>query len=261
MASTDPAPLEGFFDDGDLYDLLVAGLDYGTEFYLGLARQAKGPVLDVACGTGRILLPCLREGVDIEGLDLHEGMLERLRHKAAAEGLAPRLHRADMSDFRLSRAFALVMIPFNAFIHNLDADAQIRCLALCREHLLPGGRLAFDGFFPGREYIATADGTRVLEGEVPHAATGLPIRVYDTRTLDRVAQTQHSYYEIEFLDAAGNVATTRRSEFTTRYFYKAEMELLLRLAGFARWQIHGAFDRRPLVNETDIMVVEAWRGG
>ncbi len=57
-------------------------------------------VLDIACGTGRILLPCLQAGVDIEGLDLFEPMLKTLRAKAAALGLSPRLHQADMSDCR-----------------------------------------------------------------------------------------------------------------------------------------------------------------
>src|SRR5260221_12701528 len=58
------------FDDGEVYDLLLKDIPYGFDFYTGLAKEAKGPVLDVCCGTGRILLPCLQAGVDIEGLDL-----------------------------------------------------------------------------------------------------------------------------------------------------------------------------------------------
>jgi hypothetical protein len=163
-----------------------------------------------------------------------------------------------MSDFRLPRRFALIMIPFNAFIHNMTADAQIRCLQLCREHLLPGGLLAFDTFFPGKEIIIATEGTRVLEGEFAHRDTGLPVRLYDTRSFDRVAQIQHSRNDIEFLDASGRVTATHPSQISLRWIYKNEMELLLRLAGFTRWQIYGDFDRRPLVNETDSMIVEAW---
>jgi hypothetical protein len=205
------------------------------------------------------MIPCLRLGLDIEGLDLYDGMLDRLRRKAAAEAFEPRLHRADMGDFRLPRQFSLIMIPFNAFIHNMTADTQLRCLTLCREHLLPGGILAFDTFFPGREYINVPDGTRVLEGEIAHPETGLPVRMYDTRSFDRVEQIQRSINEVEFLNAAGNIVETRRSECSSRFIYKSEMELLLRLAGFARWQISGGFDRRPLVNEADAMIVEAWK--
>ncbi|MBX3401050.1 MAG: class I SAM-dependent methyltransferase [Gemmataceae bacterium] len=258
MNDSATSDLPSVFDDGDAYDLVLADIPYGRDFYVELARAAKGPVLDIACGTGRILLPCLQAGVDIEGVDLFESMLARLRTKAAALGLNPKLHRADMADFRLDRRFALVMIPFNAFIHNMTADDQIRCLSTCREHLMPGGLLAFDTFFPSHAIVGAAENTRVLEGELPHPTTGLPMRMYDTRTFDRVAQTQHSLNELELLDADGNIAQTIRSQVCSRYVYKNEMELLLRLAGFTRWEIAGDFDRRPLTRETDAMIVLAW---
>ncbi|MEO6331278.1 MAG: class I SAM-dependent methyltransferase, partial [Gemmatimonadaceae bacterium] len=193
-------------------------------------------------------------------LDLFEPMLRTLRAKGAALGLSPRLHQADMSDFSLSRRFGLVMIPFNAFIHNMTQEAQIRCLQLCREHLLPRGNLTFDTFFPALEFVSTPKSTRVLEGEIPHPQTGLPMRMYDTRTIDRVGQVFHSLNEIELLAADGSVQTVHRSEDFSRFFYKHELELLLRVAGFARWEIYGDFDRRPLTRENDAMVVTAWNG-
>src|SRR5262245_37269450 len=97
--------LPSTFEDGELFDSIMRGLDYGLDFYVGLARQANGPVLEVACGTGRVLLPCLQAGVNIEGLDLFEPLLAKLRAKAAALGLSPRLHQADMNDFSLPRRF------------------------------------------------------------------------------------------------------------------------------------------------------------
>jgi SAM-dependent methyltransferase len=250
--------LPSSFDDGDVYDLVGKDIPYGLDFYVTLAREANGPVLDIACGTGRILLPCLQAGVDIEGLDLFEPMLKTLRAKAAALDLTPRLHQADMSDFSLPRRFGLVMIPFNAFIHNMTQETQIRCLQLCREHLLPGGMLAFHTFFPSLEIVGVPENTRVLEGELPHPDTGLPMRMYDTRSFDRVAQEQHSLNELELLAADGSVHTVHRSEVRSRYIYKHEMALLLRVAGFARWEIYVDFDRRPLTLENDAMVVTAW---
>ena len=250
--------LPSIFDDGDAYDLVLKDIPYGLDFYVTLARAANGPVLDIACGTGRILLPCLQAGVDIEGLDLFEPMLTTLRAKAAALGLSPRLHQADMSDFSLSRRYRLIVIPFNAFIHNMTQAAQIRCLQLCREHLLPGGELTFDTFFPSLEIIGAPQNTRVLEGELPHPQTGLPIRLYDTRNFDRVAQVQHSLNEIELLAADGSVQMVHRSEVSSRYIYKQEMALLLRVADFARWEIYGDFDRRPLTRENEALIVTAW---
>lgn len=80
--------------------------------------------------------------------------------------------------------------------------------------------------------------------------------MYDTRTF-RVAQTQHSINEVEWLNADGKAASIHRSEFTTRYVYKQEMALLLRVAGFSHREILGGFDRRPLERESDAMVVLA----
>jgi SAM-dependent methyltransferase len=249
------------FDDGALYDLLFEGFEYGLEFYLERARAARGPVLDIACGTGRVLLPCLQAGLDVEGLDLFPGMLSRLRAKADALGFQPTLHQVSMSAFQLSRRFALIMIPFNAFVHNLTLEDQLATLERCRNHLAPGGLLAFDTFFPGASFVTAPDGTREMELEKPHPETGLPVRMFDTRTLDRVAQLQHSQCEVEFVDAAGRLLTNRRSRTTVRWIYRCEMELLLRSAGFARWRILGGFDGRPLLRDTDAMIVEAWADG
>lgn len=246
------------FDDGALYDIFFEGFDYGLDFYLGLAQAAGGPVLDVACGTGRIMLPCLKAGVDVEGLDLFPGMLTRLRQKASALGFDPQLHQANMAAFRLPRRYALIMIPFNTFVHNLTTDDQLATLQTCRDHLEPGGLLAFDTAFPGPAWIAAPNGTRELEMETPHPETGLPVRIWDTRTFDRVQQLQHSYNEIEMLDAKGTVIATHPSKTAIRWIYKAEMELLLRTAGFARWSILGGFDGRPLLHETDAMIVQTW---
>jgi len=248
------------------YDKIYAALgkDYAAEarrLKAIVAEYSQSPgraLLDVACGTGRILLPCLLSGVDIEGLDLFEPMLKTLRAKAATLSLSPRLYQSDMSDFSLPRRYALVMIPCNSFVHNMTQEEQISCLHCCREHLLPGGGLVFDTSFPSLEIIGAPQNARVLEGEIPHPQTGRPVRMYDTRTFDRVAQVQHSLNEIELLAADGSVQTTHRSEVSGRYIYKHEMELLLRVAGFARWEIHGDFDRRPLTHENDEMVVMAW---
>jgi len=82
--------------------------------------------------------------------------------------------------------------------------------------------------------------------------------MWDTRTFDRVNQLQYSFNELEMLDDQGRIVKTHPSKTTVRWIYKAEMELLLRTAGFARWQILGGFDGRLLLHETDAMIVQAW---
>lgn len=246
------------FDDGARYDTWMQGVDYGVGFYRDLAVAAGGPCLEIACGTGRIMLPCLQAGVDVDGLDLYEPMLVRLREKAAALGFAPRLCQGDMKSFEMGKKYALVMITFNAFVHNMTQDDQLACLECCRRHLLPGGMLVFDTFFPSLQIIGAPENTRVLEGETTDTATGRRMRAYDTRTFRRVDQVQQSINEIEFLDESGNIIETHRSEHEIRWVYKGEMALLLRVAGYARWDIAGDFDLRPLRQETDAMIVRAW---
>lgn len=257
-----PAESSSPFDDPELYDALFHDLRYGIDFYVSLGRQAAGPVLDIGCGTGRILIPCIQAGADGDGLDLSPAMLGALRNKAAALQLsAPALYAADMSDFRLPRRYALIILTFNAFVHNLTQEAQLRCLERCREHLLPGGLLAFDTYFPALAVIGAAENRRELELETRDPRSGALLRLYDTRSFDRVRQTQHSINEIETIGPDGTPRTLHRSEFTVRWVYKEEMALLLRRAGFSRWQILGGFDlNRPLTQETDPMVVMAWPG-
>ncbi len=245
------------FDDAELYDVLFSDLGFDRDFYLDLARKAGRPVLEVACGTGRILIPCLQSGIDIDGLDLYPSMLDVLRRKAAGLGFTPRLYAADMRNFTLLRRYGLIFIAFNGFVHNLTTEEQLQTLSGCREHLLPDGDLVFNVFFPGLEIIAGPQGVPVLELEVHHPRTGLPVRIYDTRTLNRIEQIQHSRVEIQELDGEGRVAVSHLSETDMRWIFKPEMELLLRAAGFSRWRICGGFDGHPLASENDLMVVFA----
>jgi len=256
-----PATDEGArtpFDDGELYDVLFGGFGFDRDFYVGLARAARGDVLEVACGTGRILLPCMEAGAHVEGLDLFPAMLDTLRRKATRAGLSPVLHRADMRDFALPGRYALVFCAFNGFVHCLTTEDQLRALRTWRAHLAPAGAVVFNVFYPGREFLTGPEGTPVLEAEVAHAASGLPVRIYDTRSLDRVAQVQHSRIEIQEIDADGLVKARHRSETDMRWTFRPEMELLLAAAGYSRWEICGDFDRRPLTRDDEQMIVFAW---
>jgi SAM-dependent methyltransferase len=197
--------------------------------------------------------------VDADGVDLHPAMLGRLEAKAAARGLLARAYRGDMRDFTTPRRYARVFIPFNGFAHCENIADQLACLQCCREHLEPGGALVLDMSNPGLAYWLDTREERVLEIEAPHPETGDPVRMWDTRRKDRVAQLQHSLIEIEELDPAGQVIRSHRFETRQRWVYRFELELLFRNAGFTRWEILGGWDRRPLTADTDSLLAFAWK--
>jgi len=243
----------------EAYDLTYAWLTEDVAFYVARAQEARGAVLEAGCGTGRILLPTLQAGVDIDGIDIHPGMIEVLQKKAAALGLAPHVVVADMRDFTMPRRYRLITIPFRAFMHLLTTDDQIQALRCLREHLESGGALVFNLFHPSFEKMVAPDGEQVLEREFAHPETGLPIAVYTKRRTDRVNQLLDVEREVVESDARGYAGKTHRDRFRLRWTWKAETELLLRAAGFQRFEVKGGFDGRPLEKDTDEMVWTAWK--
>jgi len=251
-------PYETPYADPALYDVVYSKIQEDIPFYVSLAAAARGPVLEVGCGTGRVLIPSLQAGADIDGLDLDPGMLAHLQRKTRALGLEPRLVRGDMRDFTMPRRYGLVTLPFRTFMHMVTTDDQLRALRCMREHLEPGGSLAFNLFYPSFDSLLAHEGQRRLSIEVAHPENGGPVAVYDISRYDRV--NQQVRVEREIVEGPEGAPTRMtRAGFLLRWTYRFEMELLLRAAGFLRWTFHGGFDRRPLEKDTDEMLVLAWK--
>lgn len=243
----------------DLYDMVYSWQQEDVDFYVTRAKQAGGPVLEVGCGTGRILLPTLQAGVEIDGVDVRPSMIEVLRRKASKLGLSPSLTVGDMRDFTMPRKYALVTMPFRVFQHAMTTEDQLKTLRCAREHLDSGGCLLFDLFHPSYEILAKPDGDRFLVKEFDHPETGLPVSYYATAWRDRVNQTMRVVAEVQESDPRGYVGQTHKYEFTMLWAFRPELELLLYTAGFSRFDVAGGFDGRPLENDTDQMVWTAWR--
>ena len=254
----DASSVLGYIAPG-LYDACYGWWRDDLPFYVGAARAAGGPVLEVACGTGRVHLPLLEAGVDADGFDLHPGFLAVLRQRAAARGLAPRVVQADMRDFTMPRRYALIVVPFRAFLHNLTTEDELRTLRCCREHLEPGGRLVLDLFHPTFERLVEPDGAWRHERDFAHPESGAPLSLWSRSVRDRVHQTQHADMELRELGPDGAIVARHAHAVDLRWVYRGEMELLLRAAGFTRWTVAGGFDGRPLLRDTDLMIWTAWR--
>lgn len=167
--------MEVYEDMAEVYDLIY-GDQVDAEFYLREARNARGPVLEVGCGTGRILLRLVQAGIDAEGLDLSKKMLGVLKKKAEALKLDPKVMQADMRDFKIGKKFKLIIVPYRSFLHLASGADRKKALLNFKEHLADGGRLVMHCYNPsGEEFSMTGrfhrialeklrgpDGTRYL---------------------------------------------------------------------------------------------------
>ena len=117
-------------------------------FYVDLACRSGGPVLELACGTGEVLIPIAHAGVDVVGIDTASPMLDRCRAKLRREPQRVRRHvelvHADMRWFELDRTFTLAIVPFGGFMHLLTQDDQTACVRRVVRHLGPRARFALD---------------------------------------------------------------------------------------------------------------------
>lgn len=242
-------PAKGFFDEwAEFYDRNYDEQSIGDrEFYLDLAREAAGPVLEVGCGTGRIYLDLLRAGVDAYGIDVSAEMLDVLDRKAADAGLTPRVRQADMREFEPEREYALVIVPFRTFLHNTTLADQRAALRSLSRALEPGGTLALSFFAPCFEVICEQYGepeTQVLEYE------GDEYTVTDvTEIVDEVEQLVEATRTIT---RDGEVV--REASFRLSLVSKREFELLLADTGWSDWTVYGGFDREPVGDEAGELV-------
>jgi SAM-dependent methyltransferase len=218
-------------------------------FYVAMARESGGPVLELGCGSGRILIPCARVGIEMWGLDSSEAMLTLCQQKLAREPAEVcekvLLTSADMRDFSLPRSFRMVTIPFRAFQHLLDPPDQMACLECIHRSLEPGGRLVFDVFNPH---------LGMLSAEVPTAETPEPeFELADGRCVRRTFRTLARDYvrqvaEIEFAYSVrypdGREERLAYS-FPMRWFFRFEIEHLLARCRFRLEQLYPDFDRSP----------------
>ena len=244
-------------DFGLLYDsvpLYAARQDVG--FYVDEATAAGGSVLEVGCGTGRILLPIARAGSTITGIDGSKLMLERCRAKLVAEPAAVqsrvKLVQHDMRDFSLGEKFALIIAPFRVVQHLTTIDEQLRFLATIGRHLVPGGRFSFDVFNPHFAKLVEADGIEhedTPEQRLPDGRTFTrAYRIARVRWIDQVSEAELIYY----VDGARYVQA-----FEMRWYLAAELRHLLARAGFRVREIYGNFARGPLVDGCPELVVTA----
>lgn len=220
-----------------LYDLDAPPGDAGIDWFRGLAQMTGGPVLELGVGTGRVAVPLAKDGHEIVGIDRSRAMLARAAQKAKQARVKPTLVEADMRSFSLERTFALITIPFNTFL-QLTPDERWACLARCREHLTPTGRLAIDVFQPDPNLISGMDGGVREDWRRPDPETGRMITKFSSTRANVDAVTFRWWYEEEI----DGVVHRLSREATLHYLYRREAELMFPAAGFDLDTLHGDYD-------------------
>ena len=240
-----PESLDHYAIAADLYDYVVPYANRpDVAFYVDAAVASGGPVLELGCGSGRVLVPTARAGIDVTGLDASPGMLEICRARLAAENLRAALIEGDMRNFDLGRRFALVTIPFRPFQHLLTVEDQLACLASVRRHLAPGGRFVFDLFNPSIDMLANHP-LNVESGHEPEftAPDGRRVvRCYRTLVQDRFNQTGTHELVYDITHPDGRTERLVHS-FTLRYLFRYEAEHLLTRAGFTVEHLYSDYSR------------------
>jgi SAM-dependent methyltransferase len=250
---------------GELYDHVPVYRDRkDVAFYVDLCRASKGEVLELGCGTGRILIPAAEAGCAITGLDQSGVMLERCG--AHLRKLAPEVRKrvalveADMTNFSLGRTYELAIVPFRPLQHLVRVEAQLSFLACVHRHLRPGGKLALDVFNPNLQALASAISPDELEDTAELTmANGRTMRRMYRITAKHPAEQINDIELIYYVRDAGGAITRIVQAFPMRYFFRFELEHLLARAGFEITELYGGLDLSPFTDSSLEMIVIATR--
>jgi SAM-dependent methyltransferase len=218
-------------------------------FFVDAARESGGPVLEIGSGTGRVLIPTARAGIDITGLDASPSMLAVCRERLADEPDAVKarvtLVQGDMRSFDLGVKFSLITIPFRPFQHLTTVTDQLAALSAMHRHLVPGGRLILDLFNPSIEALAEPAGKESAPEDEFTVPDGRRVtRRFKILARDRASQVN----DIELIyDVVHPDGRTERllHAFQMRYLFRFEAEHLLVRAGFDVEHLYAGYDKSP----------------
>ena len=236
-----PTDCDDLYRDGRHYDRQHEGFIEDIPFYVEMARKYGGPVLELACGTGRITLPIAEGGISITGLDISEGMLTEARRKADDRGLKVDFVRADCRDFALGTQFGLVLLAFNSIAHLHSLSSIGDCLRCVRDHLKPGGRFIVDIFNPRLEILLRDAAERYPVSEYADPDGRGKVVITENNVYDRASQVNRIkwYYRI------GDSGEGTVNQLNMRIFFPQELDAVLHYNGFEIETKYGDFDKSP----------------
>ncbi len=222
-------------------------------FFRAMIDQYGQPVLDVGCGTGRLLLDYLAEGIDVDGLDISPDMLAICRQKAVELGLEPRLFEGEMASMTLPRPYQTIIVPSSSFQLVTDEEVAARTMNRFFDHLLPGGVLIMSFMIFGGD--GKLSDWRLANGK-KRSEDGALVQFYIRGRNDPETQLQHneSRYEIT-LDGEMIDSEYHQRSPATRWYTQSQALKLFEIAGFSRTQIFKGATMEPALDEDTLFSV------
>ena len=243
----------------ELYDLEHAQFSDDIDLYLRLAEVVGDPIVELGCGTGRVLTPLAAAGHRVTGIDRSRPMLDRARSVVTESGFAERVALVEGSMSEPDRApggpFGLVIFSLNGLMHLPTRTEQRAALSGARRALDPRGMLVIDVLSPNPDLLATFDGRVQHEGSW-RKADGTTIDRFSARTHAPAEQRIDTELWYDLIDPAGHLWRVR-SGFAMRYLVPSELELMLEVAGFAEWTLYGSYDLDPYDDASDRLIITA----
>ena len=213
--------MSGYEGFAPVYDAWAADMTDDVEFYVELAREAAGPIIELAAGSGRISIPIAqRTGKRVIGIDLSPAMLAIARERAEENSLDLELREGDMRDLDFQDASDLVICPYRALLHLPTWADRRRVFERVARALRPGGRFAWNAFVFDHRFAAELDG-KWEDEPLRHLTAYAP---GDNRV------------DITLEDGPA---------LSLWWVTRSEWEGLLEVAGLETEALYGWFDRRP----------------
>jgi len=214
----------------ECYDLWFGQEPFWDQaFFHDHIRRNGGVALEIACGTGRLLLPFLRDGLVVEGLDASAEMLEICRAKAGKVGVRPTLYQQLMQEADLTSRYRTLFIPACSFQILAERDEAFEALRRFHRHLEPNGELLITLTVPWRDFDVERQWRLRRSGMRP--GDGATILIHEATVSDRIEQVQHIWMRHEVFQQ-GRLTQTQLRMHRMRWYHRHEFAMMLDAVGF-----------------------------
>lgn len=252
-------PVDPYHAIAAFYDLEHDPFHDDIDLLLSFAEVAGDPILEMGCGSGRVLAPLAGAGYTVIGLDRSTTMLDRARSRLTDQKVAARvtLVEGDLAgDSPLAgEPFAMVLFTLNALMHLPSPDLQLAALTTARNRLAPGGLLVIDVVNPTPDYLVSLASSPALEWSCS-LSDGSMVDKWAFRhvhPVDQVIDTTLWYDQV----SSGGAFLRHRTQFDLRYLHPNELSLMLHAAGFTGIHMYGSYELDPLDDASDRILVTA----